>query len=86
MAIEVCQNVSLLNGREPVFDKTTGNEITVEQMDSALREYYGVIQTIKQIKNGMIHVSLGEFLAMPTTGRTAIDIFGKVVEDVKSTT
>lgn len=83
MAIELTQNPSLLDGKELVFDKVSGEQIEVEQLQSALQEFYGDIQTMTLIKKGMIHLSLADYLMMPVTGRMALEIFEKVVTDVK---
>lgn len=85
MAIELTQNPALLNGHEMVFDKTSGEQLTIEQLQSALREYYGDIQTMTLIKKGMVTLSLADYLMMPVTGRAALEIFGKVVADGRST-
>jgi len=85
MAIELSYNPSLLNGQDLVFDKVSGTQIGIEEMQNALREYHGDIQTMSLIRKGMITLSLADYLMMPATGRMALEIFGKVTADVKST-
>jgi hypothetical protein len=84
MAIELCRDSVKLDGQERIFNRTTGEEVPIEDLQNALREFYGDIQTMILIKKGMIKLTLAEYSWMPNTGRQALDIFEKVT-DVKPT-
>lgn len=72
-----------LDGNDLVFDKTTGKEISKDDLQNSLNAYYEDIQIMALIESGKVTMGLKDYLDMPLTGRQALNVYRKVTAGVK---